>query len=456
MSNDDDRRGARRAYTGETIAVPRRSVERVARPRRSRWRIIRRAVLVFIALLLVALGIGYTQVAALAGALVVDDVRPGPVIASPLAGVNLLLIGVDERPDFPAEGVRSDTLIVVRLDTLGRRVSLLSIPRDTRVEVRAYGPAKINVAYGHGYANAATLYGEGDGSQQGGMALAAETVENFLGIPIHYTAQINFDGFAGIIDALGGVMIDVPRYLRDDAYPTPDFGTTVVEFQPGPQRMDGQRALIYARTRHVDSDFGRSERQQQVIRAITDELRARGPLGQALLLGPLRERLGGAVVTTLPFARLDALLSLGWIATGLDPNLIGRHAISPQTVPNYREEGSDFIWDAEGVRAVVREWLAPPDETAEQARIQVLNGTGVSGLARKVSGELESAGFTIVPAGDAPRADVARTVVYDVTGKPATARRLAQALGAEVRRSLPEGITSAADIVVVLGQDAVE
>jgi polyisoprenyl-teichoic acid--peptidoglycan teichoic acid transferase len=456
---DDERRPA----TGTTILIPRverggvapRRPRRPLPARRSLWSRVRLALLVALALALGALALVYVQVAALAGALVVDDVRPGPVIASPLTGANLLLVGVDERPGFPAEGVRSDTLIVVHLDAAGRRVSMLSIPRDTRASVRDLGDTKINNAYGYGYANAGTLYDASATPQQGGMALAAETVEQFLGLPIHYTAQVNFDGFAGIVDALGGVTIDVPRAIVDDAYPTPDFGYTTVEFQPGPQRMDGQRALIYARTRHADSDFGRAERQQQVIKAIVDEARAQGPLGQALLLGRLREALGGTVVTTLPFARPDALAGLSWIAAGLDPNAIGRHAISPESVPNYREEGSDLIWDPEGVRAAVAEFLAPPNEAAENARVQVLNGAGVTGLARKVSGELELAGFLIIPAGDAPGAEP-RTVVYDVTGKPATARRLAQRFGADIRRGAPEGVATQADIVVVLGANAAE
>lgn len=465
---DERRAGEPRAYTGDTIVMPRprrgdpREVP-PAPPRRSRaparrrpWRALRLALLGVFAALVVALVLVYLQVAGLAAQLVVSDARPGPVLASPLTGANLLLIGVDERPDFPQEGVRSDTLMVVRLDTLGRRVSLLSIPRDSRASVRDIGETKINVAYAYGYGNAEALYGPGTTPQQGGMALAAETVEQFLGLPIHYTAQVNFDGFAAVIDALGGVTIDVPRYIRDDAYPTPDFGTMVVEFQPGPQRMDGQRALIYARTRHADSDFGRAERQQQVIQAIVDELRARGPIGQVLLLGQLQDALGGTVATTLPFARLDALLGLGWIASGLDPDAIGRHAISPATVPSYSLEGSDIIWDPAGVRAVVEAFLTPPSEAAEQARVQVLNGTGVTGLARRVSGELESAGFTVLPAADAPTSDVERTVVYDITGKPATARRLGQLLGADVRRGVPEGVASSADIVVVLGSDAAE
>ncbi|HEU5086773.1 MAG TPA: LCP family protein, partial [Roseiflexaceae bacterium] len=255
------------AYTGETrvmprvrppdIAPPPAQARRVVRRRkRSIGRTIRLAVLGIAGLVLIVLVLVYLQVRNLAGHISVADVRPAPVIATPLAGANILLIGVDQRPDFPEEGVRSDTLIVLHLDTPGRWVSMLSIPRDSVVEVGDLGQVKINTAYSYGFANAQTLYGEGASATQGGMALAAQTVEQFTGVPIHYVAQVNFDGFASIVDALGGVTIDVPRRIVDDQYPTPDFGTMRVEFEPGPQHMDGQRALIYARTRHADSDFG--------------------------------------------------------------------------------------------------------------------------------------------------------------------------------------------------------
>jgi hypothetical protein len=272
-------------------------------------------------------------------------------------------------------------------------------------------------------------------------------------VPIHYVAQINFDGFAAIIDAVGGVTIDVPRAIVDDAYPTPDFGVTQVSFEPGRQQMDGQRALIYARTRHADSDFGRAERQQQVINALFDKLRARGLLGQALLLPALERSLGGAVATTLPLDRPDVMAGLAWIASGVQPNDIIRLQLTPETAPSVREEGSDLYWDAAEVHALARRLLASPSTESEQARVQVLNGTAVSGLAGRTAATLEERGFTMLPAGDAPSPDVERTVVYDIRSKPATAQALARLFGAEVRSGAPDGVSSDADVVVVLGAD---
>jgi LCP family protein required for cell wall assembly len=455
MNDNDRRRPAGEAYTGETIVMP----EHRRPARRLSWRMARRALLIVLALALVALGLFYLQIRSVAGRIVVRDVRPNAPVASPLVGgMNLLIVGVDERAGHPEEGVRSDTLIVVHLDALGRWASLLSIPRDSRVSLRDVGETKVNVAYGQGYANAEGYYGPGTTPQQGGMALTAQTVEQLLELPqrgqhIDAVAQINFDGFAKVIDALGGITIDVPRPIVDDAYPTPDFGTTRIEFAPGVQRMDGATALIYARTRHADSDFGRAERQQQVLRAIANELRQRGLLGQLRLAPRLLGGLEGAVTTTMPIARPDVLLGLAWLGSGLNPDELGQLRLSPETAPNYREEGSDLIWDPNDVRAVVDTFLTQPSEANEAATVQVLNGTEVGGLAGSKSGEIERQGFTMIAAGNAPSADIAKTIVYDLTGKPRTSRRLAKLLGAELRQGAPEGVTTSADIVVLLGKD---
>ncbi len=452
------------AYTGDTVVMPRREGGqppglRPAR-RRAPGKIIVRVLLALVVLALAAALIFYLRLRAVSSQIVVRDVRPNaPVVAPLLGGMNVLIVGVDERPDHPEEGVRSDTLIVAHLDANGRWASLLSIPRDSRVNVRGIGETKINAAYGQGYAAAEALYGSGTTPQEGGMALAAQTAEQLLqlrqrGQTIGAVAQINFDGFAKLIDALGGVTIDVPNAIVDDAYPTPDFGIMRVEFQPGVQEMNGERALIYARTRHADSDFGRAERQQQVLRAIAAKLRARGALGQLLFAPTLLSSLEGAVKTTLPIARLDVLAGLGWVGSGIRPDEIGQTRLSPESAPNYREEGSDLIWDPNDVQKVVDAFLTRPSEAAEAATVQVLNGTEAPGLAGRKSLEIEKAGFTMAPAGNAPSSDVPKTIVYDVTGKPRTSQRLAQLLKAELRQGAPEGAAAGADIVVVLGADA--
>lgn len=472
-------------YTGETVALPkpqrqgevrneyrpappppggttsRRSVAR--KPRPTRWRRVRLALLLLLLVVIVGIGLFYLQVARLARAIVVDDARPNPTLATPLiVGANLLLIGVDERPDHPEGGVRSDTLMLVHMDAGGRFVSMLSIPRDTQVDLPGVGISKINTAYGQGYARAEELFRPGTTPQQGGMGFAAQTVETFLSMHsfskrVDFTAQINFAGFAGLIDALGGVTIDVPQLIVDEEYPTPDYGVMRVEFQPGVQRMNGERALIYARTRHTDSDFGRIQRQQQVLRAIANELRSRGWLGRIAAVPALLRGVSGEngaippVLTTLPIARPDVLLSLLSLAGSVSPDDILQVRLSPDTVPVV-EDGTNLIWDRDGVRALLDTLLTPPKEATEQALVQVFNGTQISGLAGTVTNELDRAGFRITIADNAPPGSYPRTIVYNVKGKLRTAKRVAETLHAEVVNTPPpEGIISTADIVVVLG-----
>ncbi len=459
-----------RPPTGEQTPRPavRRSVNatRSVSPRLQRRKqgiALRRFLLLplaVLAVLLVAAIWMFVQVSSVAGSVVVADARLNPPLFSSVSGgSNILIIGVDERPDHPEEGVRSDTLIVAHLNGGARWVNLLSVPRDTLAEIPQYGASKINVAYGFGYSNAEELFGAGVTPQQGGMALAAETVENLLrlqnaGQRIDYTAQINFDGFARIIDALGGITINVPTYILDEEYPTADFGVMRVEFQPGPQRMNGETALIYARTRHGDSDFERGARQQQVMRAMLAEIKAKGPIGAVLAIPGIGDSLQGAVATTLPVNRPDVLLNIIWLASGLNPDEIGQLRLSDLD-PNVQQDGAfNLIWSDAGLQDAVNALLTRPEPAAEQAVIQVLNGTGVSGLAGRVSGELETAGFSVIPAGDAPAEGVQRTVVYNLNNKPQTAERLAQTLNARVEDGLPAGVTTTADIVVILGADA--
>lgn len=343
--------------------------------RRRIWLGIRIALLVILIVGIGGAAFLYQQTHAMANVIVVPEVRPNPSIATPfLSGTNVLIVGVDERPNHPEEGVRSDTLILAHLDAGGRWINLLSIPRDTQVELPGIGITKINVAYGQGYAFASELYGAGTTPQQGGMALAAETVEQFLGLPprgmrVDYTAQVNFDGFVHVIDALGGVTIDVQEHIIDDTYPTENFGTMYVEFLPGEQRMDGQTALIYARTRNtIESDYGRSKRQQQVMQAIVAEIRHKGWFGRvatmpALLDSFKGEQTGnasasaGPVLTTMPIDRPDVLLGLLVLASGLEPDAIGQIRISPETVVLQAEYGSNLVWDPAGIQDIVTQTM---------------------------------------------------------------------------------------------------
>ncbi|PJF20559.1 MAG: hypothetical protein CUN56_15555, partial [Phototrophicales bacterium] len=132
--------------------------------------------------------------------------------------------------------------------------------------------------------NTANFLGEAE--QKGnGIPLLQSTIERNFGIQIDRYIRMDFAGFESLIDAVGGVYIDVPYVVEDFSYPTPDYGTMHIRFEPGWQWMDGEQALIYARTRHGDDDYRRAERQQQVASAFVS--RAVNPLTWAGLASAL-------------------------------------------------------------------------------------------------------------------------------------------------------------------------
>jgi LCP family protein required for cell wall assembly len=372
-----------------------------------------------------------------------------------LAPMNILLLGVDLRQDHPDEGVRSDTLMLLHLNPTGGWGSLLSIPRDSFTNIEGFGENKINTAFARGYEHAETLYSPGTDPTAAGAALAADTVEQFLGLRelntrINYVATINFNGFAKMIDAVGGIQVDVPHLIVDNEYPTEDFGIMTIRFEPGEQHLDGERALQYVRTRHADSDFGRAQRQQQVIHAIVQALRDTPLVLRPIAGMRLIDAAGDATKTTLPVGRPDALLMATMLAR-IDASRIAQYRIDPEKV-GLQEFGSDLVWDRAGIQALVREALTPPGEAQEQATIQVQNGAGVGGLAGQLTVDLQSQGFTTTTADNAELRP--NSQIIDYGEHPATRARLRQVLGG---MPVIEGSTADAppgvDIVVVLGED---
>lgn len=182
-------------------------------------------------------------------------------ILFPPTRLNVLLLGLDRRPGESAVA-RTDTMMVVTVSPLDNYVGMLSIPRDLWVTLPDGSQNRINTA--HFFAEAQ--------HQGAGPEAAMQTVASNFGITINRYARIDFAGFVNVIDSVGGVTIDVKNTIVDYDYPTYDYGTQTIEFDPGLQHMDGERALQYARTRHSSSDFDRAKRQQAVIAAFVQRL----------------------------------------------------------------------------------------------------------------------------------------------------------------------------------------
>ena len=178
-----------------------------------------------------------------------EDDKKGMLVANDKATV--MIMGVDERADDVG---RSDTLMIATLDPDKNQAALLSVPRDTRVKIKGHGFDKINAAYAYG-----------------GRKLTQETIESLLNTHIDHYIKINVHGFTKIIDALGGIDIDVEKlmYYED---PWDDDGGLYIDLQPGMQHMDGKTAITYVRYRDEEGDIGRIKRQQNFMKAVMDKL----------------------------------------------------------------------------------------------------------------------------------------------------------------------------------------
>lgn len=272
----------------------------------------------------------------------------------PVAGVpvTILLLGSDGRPGEQGP-TRTDTVIILRIDPGLRRVAMLSLPRDLIVEIPGYGYGRINAAH---------VYGDLSPELGGGITLVRATVSNLLGVPIDYAVLVNFNGFIGLIDAVGGIDINVPTGLYDGAYPTMDYGYMEVAFDPGMQHMDGQRALQYARIRHMDSDFERARRQQEIILAAARQLRDRNPLELLDTLVAATSSLRGYVQTDIPE---DRIVGLAWALRDLEPTRVERYLLDENMISFNGEgggcSGSDDYWaecaHPDTIRALVQQWM---------------------------------------------------------------------------------------------------
>lgn len=193
-------------------------------------------------------------------------------IFSPNNRVNILVLGVDERSDDVG---RSDTMFLLTINPKTQDVAMLSIPRDTRVNIPGHGYDKINHAYG-----------------EGKYKLSLQTAEKLLGVNINYWVTVDFNGFKRIIDALGGVTIDVDKRM----YYEDPWDNLVIDLQPGVQKLRGADAIGYVRYRDEEGDIGRIERQQKFIKAVMQQVTQPSTIAN---LPTLIKELYGAIHTNM-------------------------------------------------------------------------------------------------------------------------------------------------------------
>ncbi|OKI17369.1 hypothetical protein A6A07_40385 [Streptomyces sp. CB03911] len=377
-----------------------------------------------------------------------------------------LVVGTDDREGIPEETLKNvlhaggkschctDTMMIVQLAGDGGRASVISLPRDSYVDIPAHqdqathkevpaGKGKINAAYG-----------------MGGAQLAVRTVEQNTGLRIDHYLQLDFVSFVSTVDALGGVPVCTSKPLKDDY--------SGLDLPAGTTTLDGAGALKYVRARYVDgsADLGRMHRQHRFMAQLLHRAADSGTLLNPVKLARLTDGVLGSV-------KADKDLDVGELVT-LATRLRGLSAgntdfatvplgVLDHQVPGW---GSTVLWDQAGAKALfdavragrplVAAPAAPPSAAAapapagaapaaapapapavppEQVHVQVLNGAGVAGLGARVDADLRRAGFATTgapanaPAGEA----AARTVVRHDPRWDESARTLAAALpGAEL------------------------
>ncbi|MGQ9572836.1 MAG: LCP family protein [Dehalococcoidia bacterium] len=371
--------------------------------------------------------------------------------------INVLVMGLDRRIDEPRDSpTRTDTMFVASIDPYSKTAGVFSIPRDLWVEIPdgrgGYFEERINVAY---------EYGDIERYPGGGPGLAVATVEHNFGIEIDHYVVLDFLGFMELVDAVGGIDVEVEDSIVDPSYcltATCDDREVIV-FEPGLEHMDGERALAYARVRYGASDLRRIERQQQVMRAALNAALS------AELLMPNRavsiyNKFRDAVDTDVSVFKVPGLALL---ARDIPPENITTISLASAVQDTFVGDAQVLVADWDKVEALKREIFFDGRLRAEGAFVELQNGTGAPGLATSARDYLATRGL---PATDVAISDASdglyhqETLIYDLAEKKYTTRKLAEWLGLptncirEVRagESSPTP-TSAADIVVVLGAD---
>src|SRR5262245_56146407 len=368
-----------------------------------------------------------------AAAAATDPVLPGQP-------VTLLLVGSDKRAGRQGRGDpgRSDSIILVRMDSTRGFISMLSFPRDLYVEIPGSGMGKINSAY-----------------SAGGPAKTIQTVRRLTGQRINYYLNVDFKGFERLVDQVGGVYIDVHRrYFNDNSSPGPEGTYAAIDLKPGYQRLHGADALAYVRYRHTDSDFSRIARQQQFLSELK---RQAGRFSNLLDLSTFANLFADNVQTNLTSVR--RLLSLVQLAFSTDKDRVARVSITGRET--MRGGAAVIIADPEEIRAKVAEWRTPAFVAGAPARavdpatvsVSVVNGNGRLLGAEEMVDSLRARRYDAHPAGNADTFRYGASAVLYAPGQRGAAKSLQGLLGS--RTSIAAATrrrTGGRDLAVVAGR----
>lgn len=335
---------------------------------------------------------------------------------------NILLLG---QGDAGHEGVDlTDTIMIASIDPARTRsVVMLSLPRDLYfLDTENMGKGRVNSLY-RDYKVVLKRQGlsEEEASTQAMRELADE-IGRAMDTEIHHIVKVDFIGFVQAVDAIGGIDIVVPETLVDTEYPGPNYTYETFMIEAGPQHIDGETALKYARSRHSTSDFARSARQQQILAAIGDKVKSEGMLTRPGQIAELLDIMENHVLTTLELRDMVTLAGLGekldrerlvslqlntqnglygsfsepggLLYTPPRDQFGGASVLLPVSIPEF-----PVTW--ERLRLFVD--LAMHRRVhVEETPIQIFNAGAPAGSARQLGGELIRFGFNVVTMENSP------------------------------------------------------
>jgi len=384
--------------------------------------------------------------------------------------VNILLAGVStDNPGHQGANL-TDSIMLVSLDTRNNKAFMLSIPRDLWVDIPGYGHSKIN---------AANAYGDSDkfnqpGYPRGGIGLLEQTLAQHLQLPIHYYAKINYTAFRDAVNAVGGITVTIkssdPRGLYDPNISPVDGGP--LRLKNGTQKLNGQAALNLARARgnptadgrygygFPRSDFDRTQNQRMMMVALKNRVSDPAVIANPLKVGQLFDALGKNIKTDFKPSEIRRLYDLNkQIGSSNIQSLSLNDANGVNLLASYMSpDGASALAPAAGVdnfsqiRLFLKKMMSNDPVVKESAKVVVLNGGNITGLASKEANTLTSKGMQVLLVGDAPRKQVGANLIIDQSKgkKGATKAKLQQLFGNNITTKNTIGYP-AADFIIVIG-----
>jgi LCP family protein required for cell wall assembly len=392
-----------------------------------------------------------------------NNVDPNLLKGEGSGRVNILLLGrgggTHDAPDL------TDTMMVASIDPVNHTSTLISLPRDLWVNVNGAGVMKLNAAWETGefkYLGKQAAGSTDPKAIQAGFDLADQTVEDVLGIDIHYNMLVNFQAFQQAVDTVGGVNVNVPSDLVDPTMAW-ENGNNPVLAQAGPRVFNGKQALLYVRSRETTSDFARAQRQQALLVALKSKIITLGTLSNPKKISGLINSFGNNVQTDLSLSNAQRLYTITKGIKDSNVSTVGLADDGNDYVAGGNINGQSVVLPKAGlfqygqIQQYIRAKLPDPFLIREKAKVLVLNGTLLPNLATNKANELKSYGYNVVAVGNTPNSGYAHTMLVDLShGKQKyTKHYLEQRLGVSASSILPDNSIQAngANFVIIIGND---